>query len=464
MKKQFFIPLAFTLFAIVPIVQYAQVMGYNDLGIIFSSDTYRQGTARSMSMQHAFGALGGDLSALDINPASAAVFTTSKFSITAGNRQNHTEAEYNGSTTLSDAGYFNLAQAGGVLVFNDDAGSQSGWNRISIGINVSKNGFFDNEWRAKGTGNPTWIYDPADDNILYDHNIYQKYSSFTEGNHSVGNFTLSARYKNNYYFGFSVNSHSIEYDEGAILRELNDDGNGNTVEAYQKYWVNTRADGISFSAGMIAKTDAGLRFGLSYRSPVWYELTESSNMFLEDDEDYEPGYYLVTYSNSGESYYNNINKQLDYDYRMTTPGRITGSIAYVFDKKGLISFDISRKNYASIRIKPSEEFEPENEAFASGLVNVYQFRGGTEWKIDNISLRAGAGYENSPFDNARDSDHLFAYSLGAGYKMGALQFDIAYDHKEKTGYFDFYPQYDDLPGTELSLKTDHIVFTLGYSF
>ena len=44
-----------------------------------------QGTARFQAMGGAFGALGGDLSSLNINPAGSAVFNNSLFTISGSN-------------------------------------------------------------------------------------------------------------------------------------------------------------------------------------------------------------------------------------------------------------------------------------------------------------------------------------------------------------------------------------------
>ena len=44
-----------------------------------------QGTERFQAMGGAFGALGGDLSALNVNPAGSAVFNFSEISITGSN-------------------------------------------------------------------------------------------------------------------------------------------------------------------------------------------------------------------------------------------------------------------------------------------------------------------------------------------------------------------------------------------
>ena len=63
-----------------------QAQNYND-AMRYSTEELT-GTARFKGMSGAFGALGGDLSAFNINPAGSAVFNTSEISVSLNsNRQ-----------------------------------------------------------------------------------------------------------------------------------------------------------------------------------------------------------------------------------------------------------------------------------------------------------------------------------------------------------------------------------------
>ncbi len=59
---------------------HAQVLGYVDFGVL-TSDENLQSSARSMAMKNAFCALGGDVSATMLNPASGAVLNYSILNI-----------------------------------------------------------------------------------------------------------------------------------------------------------------------------------------------------------------------------------------------------------------------------------------------------------------------------------------------------------------------------------------------
>lgn len=51
----------------VTLTSYSQSLEYQDLALLFSQDDTTNGTARFTSMSGAFGALGGDVSVMNIN-------------------------------------------------------------------------------------------------------------------------------------------------------------------------------------------------------------------------------------------------------------------------------------------------------------------------------------------------------------------------------------------------------------
>jgi hypothetical protein len=57
------------------------------------------GTARYRAMSGAFGALGGDLSSLNVNPAGSAVFSNNQMGLTLSNYNVKNNANYFGTTT-----------------------------------------------------------------------------------------------------------------------------------------------------------------------------------------------------------------------------------------------------------------------------------------------------------------------------------------------------------------------------
>ncbi len=107
----------------------------NDVTTFLGSEL--NGSARFNSMAGAFGALGGDLSAISHNPAGSSVFLHSEIGGTFTYNQKVAEGallwKFKGN---SRRGFdiWNLDQIGGVFVFNNND-AESPWSRISTGIN-----------------------------------------------------------------------------------------------------------------------------------------------------------------------------------------------------------------------------------------------------------------------------------------------------------------------------------------
>ena len=92
------------------------------------------GTARFKAMSGAFGALGGDLSSINVNPAGSAVFSNNQITVTVSNYDTKNNATYFGTPTTEKDNSFDLNQAGGVFVFKNQ-NSNSNWKKFSVAVN-----------------------------------------------------------------------------------------------------------------------------------------------------------------------------------------------------------------------------------------------------------------------------------------------------------------------------------------
>lgn len=77
------------------------------------------GTARFRGMSGAFGALGGDLSSIAINPAGSLFFNNNFASFSGTNFNNKSRSSYFGSKTKDNFSTLDLNQLGVVFIFND---------------------------------------------------------------------------------------------------------------------------------------------------------------------------------------------------------------------------------------------------------------------------------------------------------------------------------------------------------
>jgi long-subunit fatty acid transport protein len=425
----------------------SQTLGYNDIGVLFSKENIN-GTARYNAMSGAFGALGGDITAIEINPAGAAVFLMSEFAASLNISNLETLASYYGNSELSENDITNLSQAGGVFVFNG-YNSNSGWGKVALGFNFSIANDFENLWFTSGNSGFAPITDFYDsDPVVYINSDGQYFENMTDGRNNKYTFTFASEYNDNLYVGASISTYDVDFYQRFLIEEYNNDGTGNTLDVSQIQELFTFGDGVSFNLGIISKPNENVRLGLAYQSPIWYALSEDFYDF--DVEVYESITDETFTDQSG------INA---FDYNLRTPGKLTGSFAYIFEKQGLISVDYIYKNYSNIKLSKGP-FSEENQNFNSDLESTGELRIGTEWRFDNFSLRGGYHIEKSPYKNALDSDDIEGYSLGAGFKFRGGKIDLSYQKYTNTAPYNIYSQFNQVDAAELDFDNSKITATL----
>jgi len=426
----------------------AQTLGYNDIGVLFA-DQKINGTARYNAMSGAFGSLGGDISSMEINPAGAAIYLFSEFGLSLSSDEIKTTASYYNGTSFHEYSRSNLGQAGGVFVFNNYGSNSNGWGKVAIGFNYSIANDFENLWSVSGNSNyPTWIDDPNDDTIQYLNSDEQYFENNTTGRNNKYTFSVASQFNDNLYIGAAMHTYDIDFYQQIFLEEYNYNQNNDVLEASLLQELLTYGDGISFNIGLISIPSDNIRFGIAYQSPVWYSLAE-------DYVDYDLEVYL---SNTSEliTDYSDVSY---FDYKLRTPSKLTGSFGYIFDQFGLISIDYTYKNYRNIQLSGGN-FSGENQNFKNDLDSTGELRIGTEWRFNNVSLRGGYHQEKNPYKNAINSDDLKGYSLGAGLSFRGVKLDASYQNSNQTAPYDFYPQYDEINGSELEYDNSRYTLTL----
>ncbi len=107
------------------------------------------GTARFRAMSGAFGAVGGDLSSININPAGSLFFNNNFASVTVSSLNTHNRSNYFGTRTKENHSTLDLNQLGAVLIFNDASGN-SDWSKIAVALNYDSTNNFDNNIFSAG--------------------------------------------------------------------------------------------------------------------------------------------------------------------------------------------------------------------------------------------------------------------------------------------------------------------------
>lgn len=436
----------------------AQSLGYKDLGILFSQND-NNGTARFTAMGGAFGALGGDISSININPAGLSVFNNSSFSGSFNSRSSDITSNYYGNKLTTQDQFINLSQAGAVLVF--DSLYEGDWQKFAMGFNYRITKDFNDGFFAQGNSgvatfqdfpldinNPTLVYNTADE---------QRFNTAFGGQLSEFNIAFSSVYQNKLHVGLGLNFYDLNFNQRSNLTEFNSDSNGNELDAnlYQENF--TTGTGFSMNAGFIYKLNQSFRFGLSYQTPTWFsEIIEDSNIVNNDgffgDTEIAVSNDNVIYDNTAGGFF----PTQSLIYRLKTPSKFTASTAFIFGKSGLLSFDYTNMNYTRTKISGAN-FSQENLAFQNDYVNTHNFSLGTEWRFDKLSVRGGYRFEQSPDGFAINSDDLKEYSLGAGYNFGSFKLDFSYRTNNRTAAYNFYSGFDGINPTNLTL--DNRIFT-----
>ena len=240
-----------------------------------------------------------------------------------------------------------------------------------------------------------------------------------------GKFSINAgtQFKDDFYFGINLNTHFINYERSTTFYETNDNAASEINGVYYENRLRTYGSGISFQLGAIYKLGTMVRLGASYTSPTWYTISEETVQYLE------------TMSNEfGTAVADPQVTNIFPDYELRTPGKFTGSLAVVFGKTGLISFDYSTKNYSNTEFgseNGDQVFAAQNAAIENNLQAASTYRVGGEYRLKEWSLRAGYRLEESPYKNEDLMGNLTGYSVGLGYDFGNIELDFAFDQARR---------------------------------
>jgi hypothetical protein len=460
----------------------ASVNAQNIEDVLRYSIENTHGTTRFQGLSGAFGALGGDLSALNINPAGSAVFNNSQFTMTGTNYNRNNDATYFGTTNNTRLNSFKINQVGGVMVFKN-YDKNSDWKKYSLAFNYDLVNNFSNQFFAAGNSNEgidnyflafaqgqplgplfvqdgelieeayldigssigfgpqqaflgfqAGVIDPVDfddDNTQYisnaDYNtVNQEFLQSTRGYNSKFTMNFGSQYKDFLYMGASLNFHSIYYEKYTQLSERG----YNTASEIQ--FINfdnllvSRGNAFSFNLGLIAKLNKYVRLGASYQSATWYDLRDDLAQRINSDspvrnED-------ITFID-----FNIVN--LFPSYKVKTPGKFNGSMALVFGPNGLLSFDYSYQDMSNAELRPTSDasFATVNSEIGWELRAVSSFRVGGEYRIKQLSLRGGYRYEQTPYANKITIGDLNGFSAGIGYNFGGSRLDFTYSRSERDG-------------------------------
>ena len=397
-----------------------------DVSIIRNSvDVYSAnpltGSAKFNAMAGSMGALGGDLSAINTNPASVGVFITGNISGTLAVNNSKTTSSFSNAANSYKLNNADLGQLGGVVVF--ETSGNTPWKFVNFGVNYTNQNL---EEYIETPANSSYKFQ---DSNLVDANGNPVTGTFTSLGHAydrTGNLTnmniaFGGNYDNKFYVGGSLNFKGAtieQYDSSRLSLDV--DNNNSYVLNKQRTPYTEDSNGFSVSAGIIGKINNNIRLGASIESPTWWTQYRTYSEVNEDNL----GYYFDYY---------------DEDRKFTSPMKATLSGAFVMNKNFAFNVDYSlgltKPKYKDPGPLPNGEESAEhqlNDFFQSEYKNLSELRVGGEYRYNNFRLRGGYGISNSPFEKRANFDDLYVgkretLGVGFGFDFKSFYIDAAYN-------------------------------------
>jgi len=443
------------------------------------------GTARFTAMSGAFSSLGGDLTAISLNPAGATTFATNRFSATLSFFNKESNASYFNDTKKAEYNSFDdqiigINQIGGVWVYKSDV---SDWNKIAFSVNYNKNVDYGNYIRINGLNTQghsvtdyyvssangiylselenidgidadyqwlgenygfeaqqaylayqAYIINPVDDtdennteytaNAVYSNVVHQN-KIHTTGNKSVLDFAIAGTYQKKLQLGFSISAYSIDYEENNTIVEKGYDASSDLQYLKAKNALRVDGSGLSLKLGAIYKLSDGIKVSLAYHSPEWMEINEYMKQSIH------------TEMGNGDVFDFQPEVENEFEpYKIISPSKMILGASAVVNKKGLISVDYTYQDMSNLHFKEKDYdadtsyFDSVNDEITDTMQAVHKLNVGGELKLSELSLRAGGFITTSP---VKADDKLFTttgMSFGMGYDFGGVVMDMAYMHTD----------------------------------
>lgn len=373
---------------------------------IYSQNTINS-SARYNAMAGAMGSLGGDISAMDSNPANLGISIMNNFSATLGfNNINHSSHlasnTFNHSITKR-----NLGQIGGIISINN-TDTNSKIKFINIGINFSSLNA-ENYIETPENHNITYLDANNNPDIKFNGHAYNR-----TGNVSKVNLGLGVNMDNKIYFGGGVNIHSADLEQYDTANLINTKTQTNQFFNKQYTPYNENSSGFSMNAGVIGKVGQNVRLGFSLQSPIWWKIER----------------LYTAYDNSSESRYTEIRS-------FSSPMKGTLSGSFIANKNFSLNIDytagLSRPKYDT----ESQEVDTEFQNFYKNNHKMFsEIKIGGEYRWNALRLRAGYAYQNNAFNpikinslNQNGSLENVTLQNFVSGKRSIIGFGIGYDFK-----------------------------------
>ncbi|GHV17613.1 hemin receptor [Bacteroidia bacterium] len=435
-----------TLFLIAALFSLGVVKAQNAMDAYRYSKNDLTGTARSVSMGGAFGALGGDISGIAINPAGIGVYRNSEIVTTLNFQNSGTQTELLNSGKIDQnkfsVSFDNLAFVTTFPLNSDVAPT------LNVGFSYNRLKSFDRKYQTGAgglsrlltdhmadistapsssvsldglTGAPMWdvwnnqdwltvlgynsylinetssgAYESAIKDLYVENNLFAR----EKGSVSSYDFNVGTTFSDVLSVGLTLSMTDINYRLYSIYTENFGDG-GSDMGYDMENSFRTDGTGWQVKAGVIVKPVQELRIGVAYHSPTWYDMTDRFFTDLTHDLTGLKGIANIApdYAKGTVGTYNGDDAAvMDYQYR--TPDKWTFSMAGVIGSKAIISADYELTNYGNMKLydRDGRNFNADPNLFIKKFFRAAStVRVGAEYRFtDKFSGRVGYAWMQSP--------------------------------------------------------------------
>ena len=411
------------------------------------------GSARFVGMGGAMGALGGDPSSININPAGLGVYRSfMEISLGMGVNINKTSADWDGTTTNDSRTHVPFNHASFIIGYTNKNKSK-GVVGNNFGFSYSKLKDFHRNMAISAQNQTSSITDYIEshfnnnlDGYLSKMAVNPDYISEERGYLNEYTFSYGMNISNMVYWGVSMGVQDLYYTRETSYYESF--ANGGDVKLINR--TETKGTGVNFNAGIIVKPIDQLRIGAAVHSPTLF--TSSEDNYGVRDHLYSR--LTARTDVDGDARPDNYNEY----YEVLSPWKYNFSIAGVLGHRGLISVDYQIADYNTMKIRDDGgrdwNYRFENNNIKDKMQASHSLRVGAEVNVvDGLFLRCGYAFVTSPFANKDNvtmelfetyytSPEFFVdrwtnyYSAGLGYHKGFWYVDLSYQLKQQD--FDFY--------------------------
>jgi len=469
--------------------------GQNETDLYRFSRTSYNGSARFEAMGGSFGALGADLSSSQINPAGYGRYSSSQFGMSAYGGAITNNSTFNENSVKNTTAYGGISNF--TVVITEDISKETtgklyeqfgfGMNRIenfksTIRYSGEQYASLLDEFTSQAFGyEPQFLNEsfPFSSSLAYesyainwDPSTSSYYSLLNSGDvkhdrtiESQGGQTelflsYSFNYLNKLYLGANIGFKYHNYEENINHTETLTDLSGTTMRSFNyTYDLTTKGWSTNLKIGAIYLFSEAFRVGLAIHTPNFGKLTDewTANM-------------STTFDDSIKTIPLDLIPTGDYKYRIRSPFRVIGSLAYIFGTHGCLNLDIEALDYKQAHFRTTNDanytpynYETENRYADSVFKTALNIRlGGELVVVSGVFLRGGVAYYGNAFKSITEAEKSgdFIFSGGFGFKTKTFSADIAYKQRAtKKNYYAFANSF-----TKVASTSHQVILSLAILF